>query len=86
MLGLSSAGFAGCGKKPSRCHSERSEESLLDQKSKEREIPRPDAGLGMTNFLFLRILFSLRAFLPAMAKSKPRRLKPTLPRKSEALD
>ena len=42
------AGFTGCGKSPSRCHSERSEESLLPLNSTEREILRRRTRLRMT--------------------------------------
>jgi hypothetical protein len=50
--GLRGAGFTGCGKSPLVCHSERSEESLLDQNKGLRGILRAKSALRMTAFRF----------------------------------
>jgi len=53
LQGPKSAGSTGCGKTQIFCHSERSEESLLDPSPTRREIPRRNARLGMTKTTLL---------------------------------
>ena len=67
----SSAGFTACGKRdPSFCHSERSEESLLDlNPTREGEIPR-FARNDKINYFFLN-LFSLRVLAPFSPPGAP---------------
>jgi hypothetical protein len=59
------------------CHSERSEESLLDQNKGLREILRTKSALRMTAFRFFPQPVQPVCLLPSQ-KSKPDRLKPVL--------